>query len=202
MDVAARAIALEFERYHEEFKAITRRARARFDRRDWHGAQSDSVERLDLYPRCIGRTLVALDAILGAADDPDGLWSSIKSRFSVLVTGRDDLELAETFFNSVVLKRFGAVGIDPAIVYVASDFQAPPPRSGSALVTSWPSRGSTEELITALLRSCPLETPFEDRERDARRAARAIDAKLRALGGEPCLDSIDHFHLNRHGLRC
>ena len=37
---SASAIETAFNAYQTEFKAITRRAKARFEQRDWHGAQS------------------------------------------------------------------------------------------------------------------------------------------------------------------
>ena len=38
-----------FIRYNNAFHRITRRARARFERRDWKGHQQDIVDRVDLY---------------------------------------------------------------------------------------------------------------------------------------------------------
>src|SRR5437867_3508292 len=99
-DLAARFIEDAFADYRERFKAITHRAGARFDRRDWHGAQADSVERLELYPRCIGRTLSEIENLLGDPARSADVWRETKARFSALVAGRDDLELAESFFNS------------------------------------------------------------------------------------------------------
>jgi len=190
-DLAARLIEDAFADYRQRFKAITYRARSRFDRRDWHGAQADSVERLELYPRCIDRTLSEIEDLLGDRARSAAVWRGIRSRFSALVAARDDLELAESFFNSVALKSLGSMAIDHSVVYVASDFQPTPLQHAASILTTWPNHGSTRELVAAVLRSCPFETPFEDPERDARAAASAIEARLRAVNGGAALEAID-----------
>ena len=47
---AARAIHTAYERWISGFEEITRRARDRFERRDWRGAQADATARLS--PNC------------------------------------------------------------------------------------------------------------------------------------------------------
>jgi isocitrate dehydrogenase kinase/phosphatase len=56
-----------FAVYQQEFKSITRRAKARFEDRDWHGAHADAVERLALYPRIIRQVVADIRAALGEA---------------------------------------------------------------------------------------------------------------------------------------
>ena len=49
----AAAILAAFKDYERQFRRITRRAKSRFEHRDWHGMQRDAVERLELYGRVI-----------------------------------------------------------------------------------------------------------------------------------------------------
>ncbi len=44
----ADAIHAAFQSYRAQFNAITCRAQARFEQRDWHGMQDDALERLEL----------------------------------------------------------------------------------------------------------------------------------------------------------
>ena len=46
---AVEAIHAAYDRYHRGFEEITRRARERFEQRDWLGAQADATGRLALY---------------------------------------------------------------------------------------------------------------------------------------------------------
>ncbi len=50
---ASLAILDAFADYHNQFKAFARRAKQRFEQRDWKGVQADSVERLDLYAKVL-----------------------------------------------------------------------------------------------------------------------------------------------------
>ena len=45
----AQTLVDAFADYNTEFRAITRRARQRFEERDWRGSQKDAVERIELY---------------------------------------------------------------------------------------------------------------------------------------------------------
>ena len=58
-----------FADYNAEFRAITRRARVRFEERDWHGSQRDAVERIDLYRRYVDSAVELMRRKLGD-DDP------------------------------------------------------------------------------------------------------------------------------------
>ena len=62
-----------FNAFHEEFRAITRRAGSRFERRDWHGMQADSVERLNLYKKIVDRVVAALEDFTGKIPQRDDI---------------------------------------------------------------------------------------------------------------------------------
>src|SRR5476649_758743 len=54
---AAAALLVDaFADYNARFADITRRARRRFERRDWRGAGADARARIDLYDICIRET--------------------------------------------------------------------------------------------------------------------------------------------------
>ena len=51
---AAYLILDSYIHYHHQFKRITKRAKIRFELRDWHGIQNDTRERLTLYRDAVG----------------------------------------------------------------------------------------------------------------------------------------------------
>ncbi len=63
---AAAEIFDAFTLYQRSFKRITRCAKGRFEQRDWHGHERDSVARLDLYKRVVDRCVYDTRNILGA----------------------------------------------------------------------------------------------------------------------------------------
>ena len=114
---AAERLRNAFSSYADEFASVTRRAKWRFQTRDWKGRNEDALERLDLYERFLREAAGALDALLGARLTDEALWVSIKERFSGLIAGRHDAELAETFFNSITRTVFRTVGINRHIEF-------------------------------------------------------------------------------------
>ena len=51
VESSAQIIRNGFDEYRSKFMEITRRAKSRFERRNWHGIQYDSRERLELYKK-------------------------------------------------------------------------------------------------------------------------------------------------------
>ena len=115
---AAAAIHGAFDDYHREFKAVTRRARERFERREWSKWQEDAVERLDLREQVLQRLVGGLRIMLDGHADNHDLWVGIKEAYARLINQRKDVELAETFYNSVTRRMLTTVGVDSALEFV------------------------------------------------------------------------------------
>src|SRR5262245_14117687 len=98
---ATRIIREAFDTYRSTFDAITRRARARYEDRDWHGIQEDSVERLGLYRLVIDQTVARIREGLAGSLQDRAVWARLKEGYQRLAEARADREMAETFFNSV-----------------------------------------------------------------------------------------------------
>ena len=116
---AVTAIHAAYDRYHGGFEEITRRARERFERRDWRGAQADATERLALYRTHVDGAVADVRDILQDAVMERTLWAAMRARHALGARGRPDAELAQTFFNSVTRRVFSTVGVDAAIEYLA-----------------------------------------------------------------------------------
>jgi isocitrate dehydrogenase kinase/phosphatase len=187
----ARVILAAFENYHRQFKAISRRAKSRFENLDWHGAQEDALERLELYPQIISRCVADLLDSLGEAAKEKLIWVQIKASYSGLIAGREDFELAETFFNSVTRRIFTTVGVDPNIEFLDSDFEPPPLPTAYPIYQAYPGQQASPELIVKILEDYPFISGYEDMRRDAALAAGAIDSHLRTRWHSPQLDSIE-----------
>jgi isocitrate dehydrogenase kinase/phosphatase len=188
-NVAAPAILESFEGCQEAFNAVTRRARSRFELRDWKGAAADATERLDLYGREIDEIEGGVRAMLGPRLNDRLVWAGMKAVYSGLIAGRTDWELAETFFNSVTRRIFTTVGVDSNIEFVDSDFAAP--SAGSDGLDCHVYRGANDatHLVEAILRDAPLDVPFEDTSRDARLVAMRLTGQVSSLGA--------HGHVER-----
>lgn len=185
------AIAEGFEAYHARFKAITRRAKERFERRDWRGIQQDATERLAVYKEHVERVLATVRALLGERERDVPTWESIKWFHAALIVDRADCELAETFFNSVTRRIFTTVGVNERVEYVFPD--ANPGESGddTPITRSYRWAGDTQVLVQRLLSDVPWRAPWRDLEGDAARTAARIDQDLRAAWGDVGIDAIE-----------
>ncbi len=181
-NLAAGAVVEAFDRHQEAFAAIGRRARGRFERRDWSGAVQDAAERLDLYGCAIDEVESRVRATLGTRESDRLVWAGMKAVYSGLIAGRQDWELAETFFNSVTRRVFATVGVDRNIEFVDSDFEAPSPEAGAVLYRTYPGAPAADLVETILLDSW-FDAPYEDARRDARLAAARLEEQLRRMGG-------------------
>ena len=81
VEAAAQGLLDAFVAYHDAFRAITRRARSRFETRDWAAVQADAAERLALYRERVNWCVEALSTQLDGTeigrhvDRPEGrVW--------------------------------------------------------------------------------------------------------------------------------
>ncbi len=180
-----------FAAYQAEFKHISRRAKRRFEQRDWRGAQADALERLGLRDRCIAHAVEELRGVLGAAASDPLLREQMKASYARDLSDRPDPELARTFFNSVTRRIFGTVGVNPRAEFVSSDVEPQPAVGGVPIFRSHPLTSTLAELMAAILRECPFDAPFRDLEGDARLAAAEVEAHLRAEGDPRPIDAVE-----------
>ncbi len=186
---AAPAIVAAFDEHQARFAGITRRARARFDARDWRASVGDAVERLELYPEIVGRIERDVRHLLGESLDDRDVWTGAKALYSALVADRDDREIAETFFNSVTRRVFATVGVDPNVEFVSSDRDEEASRRRSAaVVRRLAVDRSTAEAIRRVIADALPGAPFAHLDEDTRLAAERIE---REVGGVPA--GIDVF---------
>lgn len=187
----AEAIYDGFRRYHREFRRLTRRAATRFEERDWAGIRSDTVERLRLHPRAIGETLDRVGAALEGRLREHRLWAPMKDAFTRLILGRDDFELALTFFNSLSRRVFPHVGVDPAIDYAAEDFPVPYRGWEMASARTYAVRGIDGDVVAKVIRDAGFQVPFSALEEEAAAAAARIRRAVAAAPGGSVLAGLD-----------
>ncbi len=179
--LVANTIAYAFAQYHAEFKAITRRARGRFERCDWHGLHNDAEQRLDLYKSYIADTLCLIDTGLGEGATSKALWVSAKDAYTRLIIGMPDFAIAQTFYNSVAM-RVGILdalpGIDPFFAFDGTEFESVPPALGEAVYNTFNKTDTTYALLRDVLAAYRFKCSYRDLDRSATLAAEQIDSYL------------------------
>src|SRR5438093_73456 len=94
---AVASIQAAYDEYEHGFEEVTRRARGRFERRDWLGAQTDASERLELYKAHVDAAVSDVHDILEDAVMERTVWAAMKADHALRIAHRPDAELAETF---------------------------------------------------------------------------------------------------------
>src|SRR5262245_20956747 len=122
---AAAAILAAHEGWRQGFEEITGRARERFERRDWRGAQADATARLALYRIHLDNAVADVRDLLDDALMERTLWAALKAHHARALAHRGDAEIAQTFFNSVTRRVFSTVGVAAAIEYLDPDASDP-----------------------------------------------------------------------------
>ncbi len=116
---AAARIADGFDDYNARFSDVTRRARKRFERRDWRQAQTDATARIDLYEICVRGTLARLESLLEERVRSRPLWRDIRAAYALRIAALPDRELYKTFYNSLARRFFQIYGVAPDVEFLA-----------------------------------------------------------------------------------
>lgn len=175
---AAALILDAFLDYNARFSDITRRARRRFERRDWKYVRVDAAARIDLYDACVRETLGRLELLLEERVRSRPIWASIRQALAGLVEPLLDRELPKTFFNSLSRRHFHTTGVEPDIEFVALDAE---PIDGVAVPSSlrrYDFAGDPVAACVALLDHFGFANGYADASADARAIARTITADV------------------------
>lgn len=119
---AAAALLVDaFSDYHARFADITRRARRRFERRDWPGSSRDARQRIDLYDLCIRQTQGRLDGLLDDRARSRPVWAAMRDAYELQIAGLPDREFYKTWFNSLSRRQFNTLGLASDMEFIALD---------------------------------------------------------------------------------
>lgn len=185
---AARAVAEVFDSYQAGVRETARRAARHFAERDWIAARVDSTDRLTLYGARVCEAIARVDALLGPRAGR-GRWSAVREAYAAEVEGRDDREIAETFFSSASRLRFATIGVDQTIEFHHAWTPLADSEGDEAPLRWCPAVDGADALAAALLDGGP--GPLADGRRDRGRLARALAAAATAAWGDARLDGAE-----------
>ena len=187
----AQAIGEAFVSYHDRYHEITRRAKRRFEECDWHGLHNDGVERLELYREVVASTVETLKPQVERHFGDAEFWGEVKREYSRFIAGRNDYELAETFFNSVTLRVANDGCLNLAIQYVGNEHPENGHGKEEHAYRAYAKDVSTQERVREILLDCRFECEFRNLDEDVQQVAEAIERHLQEVAqGEP-VEQID-----------
>lgn len=168
---------------------MTKRARTRFDTRDFADTREANHARIGSYRAAVTRCEAQVRELLG--EPSRALWYDVKDAFATMIADRSDEEITETFFNSVTRRIFTIVGIDPKIEFMWFESELTPSGDETPVYRAYHRTGTTEALTRAILIDCHFEAPFCDLVADAARLAKHIDKRAEASWGHLELHVIE-----------
>jgi isocitrate dehydrogenase kinase/phosphatase len=177
--LCAETVQRSFCDYQERFHSITRRARDRFLARDVSGTFADAGERLHLYGNVLTRLTTEIETLMSDRLRERHLWMAIKAVYSSLIAQSSAWEIAESFFNSSTRRVFATEGVDQAIEFVDTDFDAPPASAQTAKRSIRSGQRLSELLVAALTDQKTggfAENCWSDLRAEAQLAAARIEA--------------------------
>jgi len=179
----SRRVLRAFDAYFAEFRGLTRRARERFEARDWPGMLDDMAERLTLQGRCVQAVLSAVHDDASEIDADPALWSAARDAYAAATADHPNRPIAETFFNSVSRRALGTVGKNAATEFDAPAMAIDVRREDPPVFHRHEVEGSLDGPVAGILRACGFRAPFRDLDGDASRAARRIEDYVAGILG-------------------
>ena len=184
--------------YQTRFNAITERARERFLARDWAGSFDDAAERLHFYNDVLDGLTSRIRELMDVRLPERSIWMGIKAVYSSLIARSPAWEIAETFFNSLTRRVFATDGVDQAIEFVDTDFDAPPPSAPINIAKTYRGQNLPDLLCSALTDAFD-ETCWGNLRETAKLASARVEAIREAKNSQSELEIVSSVFYRGRG---
>lgn len=189
-DIAA-VIADAFISYNNDFRKITRRAKRRFETRDWPSNHTDAVERIELYEQSVGRTVTTVKELVADRLHDKSLWALIKQQYSHQILGYADTEFFKTYYSSVTRRVFSTIGVDPLVEFIALDVVPTEHMHGMANSIVYRNRGETRYVFDELLSDYTFAAPYRNVYQTIQFISAEVDAYCEAQNKRSSIRQIE-----------
>jgi len=169
-----RTILNGFESYFADFQNITLAARSQFENADWLGIRGAAIQRIDLYKAKTNMVLEYVELIAGEELRDFEFWRAARQRYSELIEGHNNFEIAETFFNSIYCAVFKHRKIRNEYAFVFSPQGDMPPSDVSKVYRTYRLDRPLADVLSDMLDDYAFNIPYEDKQRDVANIRHAI----------------------------
>ncbi|PJG57656.1 bifunctional isocitrate dehydrogenase kinase/phosphatase [Aeromonas cavernicola] len=163
----AETILQRFTSFYGHFLAITQGSKSRFEHSDWLGVQLAGRERIRLYDHYVGTTTTNIKLMMGERTPTQALLKRVKGAFSDLLPQCDNVEVAESFFNSVYRRIFRHRNIFAENLYIHPFIsRAEQPDLSPLLRVYRTTLSHLPQTLSQLLGDYTFTLPYEDKQQD------------------------------------
>ena len=170
-----------YMRYYFDFKKITKRAKIRFEHRDWHGMQADMRERLSLYREVVGKTTELVRETVEERGKDKAFWVAVKQMYLEEIRNFNTRNIAETFYNSVFRHSHKGLSADAETMFVHSTGTYREFKSIYPFYHTLDFTRSIKSTLERLMSFYPYDAPFENLKRDIGKMEKVLEKKLNRL---------------------
>ncbi len=188
-ETVAATVRRHYIAYAEALDAINATAAQCFARRDWAAMQQQTAARLDAYADAVAASVAEIRDEIGAAAGVRNTWVAARPQYESMVCSRPDVEIAETFFNSITRRFLTTIGVDAELEFLEA---LPLPSSAEAPVRRHSVGGDLEAALQTAVTAPALADRWHNLSRDVRLAAAEI---RRSIGLHGITSDVDEIEL-------
>ena len=177
----AHLILVDYLKYSHQFKRVTKRAKIRFEQRDWLGMQQDMKERILLYREAVGTTTDTIKVFLEDKSTNIHFWKSVKALYFDEIRNFNTRNIAETFYNSVFRHYHQGLGASAETMFVYSTGTYREFKSTHPIFHIFSIVDSVPSTIRRVMSLYTFDAPFENLDRDVNYLSEVLLEKLALL---------------------
>ncbi len=177
--------------YYYRFKLITKRARIRFEQRDWHGTQDDAKGRIDLYRDDVQETTQEVADLLKGLPLDNIFWAKVKAAFAEEIAHFNTRNIAETFYNSVY-RHFHKVGANRELMFVSRTGTYREYQGHATISYDYDLQDrKLSDILAELLEHFRFDAKWDDKKADIQLVADRWQHHIDLLGGRSPTDRLE-----------
>lgn len=170
----AQSIVNGFDAFFADYLNLTLGAHLRFENADWLTVHDAQQRRQTLYQEKITHVVaLAQETVGGNLQDPE-LWVEVKKKFIPLIEHHRNIEVVESFYNSVYCQVFQHKVIRDKYAFAEHSMAPAATFIDPNIYRSYRASTPVPQLIIGLLEDCGLDLEFEDLDRDIRYVSEAV----------------------------
>jgi isocitrate dehydrogenase kinase/phosphatase len=174
----AKVILNGFDAFFGDFQNVTLGAQFRFEQADWQRVHSAMSGRLEMYKEKVQQVVNLADEMGEGLLRDRALWREAKSEYAHLVETHSNVEIAQTFFNSVYCYVFDHEKIRDQHLFVAQPGSLPLGVSDEVIISEYQPQPDVRSVVRAIITDTKFNIPFENLERDIQRVALLLEGLL------------------------
>jgi isocitrate dehydrogenase kinase/phosphatase len=164
--------------YYHQFKRITKRARYRFEQKDWQGIQADARKRNLLYREIVQKTTNKIQDFLGEKAKDRNVWAEVRHTFQLEVMNFKTRNIAETFYNSVFRHINQGISADEELMFVHGTGTYREYKSTHPIYFTFYLSSPLENTLIQLFSFFNFSVPFEDLGRDIKAICETFEERF------------------------